>query len=60
MIEGEGISSILGAVTTSVSITAYDEAGILNSQGGDIYFLHVENVCHVTDNYRCDQSRDHS
>jgi hypothetical protein len=31
VIEGEGISEIYGAVTTSVSITAYDEDGILNA-----------------------------
>lgn len=56
-ISGDGILQIYGAVTAQVLITAHNEAGELQTEfGDDVYFLHVENVCYVTDNYRCDAS----
>jgi hypothetical protein len=51
---------IEGAVLTTVYATAKDENSVSKSIGGDKFFLHVENTCVVTDNYRCDESSAHS
>ena len=56
VISGAGIDSISGYVTTSVSVQAVDENGDNRESGGDVFFLHVEQLCYVTDNYRCDLS----
>jgi hypothetical protein len=56
-VEGE-FQAVEAAVVTTVSVTAYDESDALRTTGGDFYFLHVENLCYVVENYRCDKSRD--
>ena len=55
-ISGPGISQIAGAVESSVSVLAFDDSGARKTTGGALYFLHVENTCYVTTNYRCDLS----
>jgi hypothetical protein len=55
-LSGDGLIQIFGSVTSTVTVLAYDEAQIRKYTGGDVYFLHVDNVCFVTDNYRCDSS----
>ena len=56
VLSGAGIEQSLGAVTNSVHIQAVDETGANRSSGGDTFFLLVEQLCYVTDNYRCDIS----
>lgn len=55
-ISGQGIVEMQGAIPASVTITAYEENGDPKTSGGDLFFLHVEDLCYVTDNYRCDLS----
>jgi hypothetical protein len=56
LLTGDGVVSIEGAVIAEVGVIAYDEDGVRKFQGGDLYFLHVEDLCFVTENYRCDLS----
>ena len=46
----------MAAVSATVDIEAYDSNGAKQTTGGAYYFLHVENTCYVTTNYRCDVS----
>lgn len=57
-LSGAGIVSGRGAVLNTINLVARDENGSLRSAGGDLIFLHVEQLCKVTDNYRCDLSLD--
>ena len=57
-ISGFGITNMFGAVPNSVHVQAVGEDSINRSSGGDIFFLRVEQLCYVTDNYRCDLSLD--
>lgn len=34
-------------------VQAYSEEGQIKTTGGDYYFLHVDDLCYVTDNYQC-------
>ena len=56
IVSGDGIAQSFGAVTNSIHVQAYDEDGNPRTSGGDLFFLHVEQLCYVTDNYRCDLS----
>lgn len=55
-VTGFGITSMLGAVPNSVTVQSVAEDTTNRSSGGDILFLRVEQLCYVTDNYRCDLS----
>jgi hypothetical protein len=58
IVNPEGTIAIEGAVTVTVSINAKNELGEAKTEyADDAYFLHVENVCFVTSNYRCDPDR---
>lgn len=56
VLSGGGIVESLGAVTNSVTVQAVDEDGNDRTEGGDIFFLLVEQLCYITDNFRCDLS----
>ena len=41
-------------MVATVQVAAYTETeGLLKTTGGDFYFLHVYDLCYVTDNYQC-------
>lgn len=48
--------SAISAVETSITLKSYDESGVARIAGGDLYFLHIEQYCIVSNNYRCDLS----
>ena len=60
LVEGTGISAsygpAYGAAIAEVVVTCKDENDALKTEGGDLIFLHVEQLCYITDNYRCDLS----
>jgi len=56
VVSGAGIVSALGYVASSIHIQAVDEKNMNRSTGGDVFFLLVEQLCYVTENYRCDLS----
>lgn len=56
VVSGSGIEESFGFVTNSVHVQAVDEQGNDRTTGGDFFFLHIEQLCYVTDNYRCDLS----
>ena len=56
----DGLSEITAAIATTVTVTAFDEANTQGSSDSAAYFLHVENVCVVTDNFRCDPAAENS
>ena len=56
VITGQGIVESFGAVTNSITVQAVDEEGSNRVSGGDVFFLYVEQLCYVTDNFRCDLS----
>jgi len=51
-----GLAQIVASVPQQVVLTPFDESGERSYAGNDVFFLHVENVCFVTDNFRCDPS----
>jgi hypothetical protein len=55
-VSGDGIAAVSGAVTTQVIVNAFDEDNVASLSSTDIFFLRVEQLCKVTDNYRCDLS----
>ena len=56
VVSGQGIEVSYGASIAEVLVTCKDEDGAFKTSGGDIIFLHIEQLCFVTDNFRCDLS----
>ena len=51
-------AEMLAAVPSDLKATAYDTNGLRLTSGGSNVFTHVEELCYVTDNYRCDRAPD--
>ena len=53
-----GVASIKAAVPALVYLQARDDIGVDLTNGGSNIFVQIEELCTVTDNYRCDRVPD--